>query len=256
MQRILPRAGALCIVLLLTLATYDGPASIAVLTPCLAPAAVHPHPLPGPDSLRRPRTRAMQEARTLFAQGLVLYKRSSYDSAMACFTEARRLFTSARNLYGISQTELNRGNIYLKRAELDSARQCFIAARRLAEAYKDDLAIAESYLGLATWLRETRAKDSAWVLLSRAHTIFTQKGERIKEADVRVTKGNLHMDLGQYAEARDEYERAIAVYESAGQLYHLAFAVMNMANAQSQLGLGQEALALYLRGQAYWLRRI
>jgi signal transduction histidine kinase/Tfp pilus assembly protein PilF len=250
MRRTLPRAGALCIVLLMTLGTSDGPASIPL------PRSVEAHfgeisaPHPGRDSLRRTRPAALQEARTQYVQGLLLYKRSSYDSALTFFTEARRLFTIARSLYGTSQSELSRGNVFLKRAELDSARQCFIAARRLAEAYKDDIAIAESYLGLATWFRETRSKDSAWVLLSLAQTVFKQKGERIKEADAHVTRGGLHMDLGQHVEARDEYERAIPIYESAGQLYHLAFAVMNKANAQSQLGQGREALSLYLRSDS------
>lgn len=250
MRRTLPRAGALCIVLLMTLGASDGPASSSLPSPVEARFDDISAPNPGRDSLRRPRTRDMQEARTLFAQGLVLYKRSSYDSAMACFTEARRLFTSARSLYGISQSELNRGNIYRKRAELDSARQCFIAARRLAEAYKDDIAIAESYLGLATWFRETRTKDSAWVLLTLAQTIFKQKGERIKEADVHVTRGGLYMDTGQHASAHDEYEQAIEVYESAGEVSTLAIALMNKASALVQLGRGREALALYQRSDS------
>lgn len=250
MQRILPRAGALCIVLFMTLGTSDGPASIPLSSPVEARfgdiSALHS----GRDSLRRTRPAALQEARARYVQGLVLYKRSSYDSALTCFTEARRLFMSAKSIYGVSQCELNRGNIYRKRAELDSARQCFIAARRLAEAYKDDIAIAESYLGLATWFRETRTKDSAWVLLTLAQTIFKQKGERIKEADVHVTRGGLYMDTGQFASARDEYEQAIEVYESSGEVSTLAIALMNKASALVQLGRGREALALYQRSDS------
>lgn len=246
MQRTLSRTGALCIALLLTLATYDGPASIAVHAPGLAPAAVHPHPLPGPDSLRRPRTRTMQEARTLFAQGLVLYKRSSYDSAMACFTEARRLFVTSRDDYGVSQSELNRGNVYLKRDEPDSAYQCFLAARRLAEGLHEDLAIAEAYLGLATWFQEERNSDSARAFLTPALAVFMGRGERIREADARITLGNLHVDDGKYADALVEYERSIGLFESAGQSYHLAMALMNHANALAQLGRRREALTQML----------
>ncbi len=244
----------LSIVLLMTLGT-------PVKSPSIQPRGSASHnPIhsaqlhSGADTLRRARRGSQQEARSLIARGVSLYKRSSYDSAMACFTGARKLFTIAGDDYGVSQSELNRGNVYLMRVELDSARQCFIAARRLAERLKDNIAVAESYLGLATWFRETPDKDSARALLLHALSIFERHGERLREADARVTLGNLHSDQGQYAEARMEYERSSAVFESAQQYYHLAITLMNRANAQSQLGDRREAMRLMIGSDSLFSR--
>jgi tetratricopeptide (TPR) repeat protein len=149
------------------------------------------------------------KADTILELGIVFYKMSYWDKAMASYRECQVIFEKLGDVHGMAQTYGNMGLVYARKGEWDKA----------IEYYEKDLKISEN--------------------LGDVHGM----------AQTYNNMGLVYADKGEWDKAIEYYEKDLKISENLGDVHGIAITRYNIATFFREKKKFDEALKLYFESE-------
>jgi len=182
----------------------------------------------------------------------------------ALYREAADRFAQQREARGEVLSRSNLQRVLNDQGRLAEAQAQVELAAKVASASGDAMLLARVLVIQARQLfTEGKDLERAYLLLRRAEASLFPEGEYTLQRNCLLALGNVSLELGRLAEARDAYGRAAALADSQGDLYSEAVAKYGLArvsydtthevpreeNRREASRLAQEALDVAIRGE-------
>ena len=162
--------------------------------------------------------------------------RSNFAQALAIVRRAGTAVEQAKVLVAMGDLEMGTFN-------WEPAAGYFREARALWAAAPDTKSDPHVLLNLETAPTMPAGPEQAWSVLQQAELIFRTIGDNESLAEVHFRSGDLHWNLGELLEAREQYRRATNLFEVLGQPGRQAIAALEVAKADIWEGLNLSASA-------------
>jgi two-component system, sensor histidine kinase PdtaS len=154
------------------------------------------------------------EGKCLNVLGTISRESKAYDQAIIYQRAAINLFRKHSNLNGEAQSYLLLAQAMRDKGDGQEARQeiqkaiAIYSSKTLAQQGEAYLELANTY---AAWGEEGNDKIKSY---QRALQLFTQAGNKAKQADVYTYLGDVHGVLGDYPQSLIELRKSLALYRS------------------------------------------
>lgn len=174
-----------------------------------------------------------------FRLGVVEWRRSRFDEALAEFAAAREV---ARRIgrHDLEARAWNgEGTIQCQRGAFKQAR----AAYQIAMSVTDDPVLhGRSLQNLGVLANIEGDLEDALHQYARARRVFREHGDRASEALVLHNMGMLHADRAEWDEANDSYNQALSLFEADGNQPMIANTLANRSEVLSARGRFDDAV--------------
>lgn len=164
---------------------------------------------------------AMNYAELLRAAGLHFRKISEYSKSIEMYRKAHEVFTSIDNAFGVSQCNLNLGNVYFNMGSFDSALKHYYKALEHFNSSKYNMGIASCYNNIGSVLKEMESYDKAMEYHTLSRDIYEELLVKPEGNSVEVIKEGLsysYNNIGIIHWYKDSYEQALKNYKKSLEL--------------------------------------
>jgi tetratricopeptide (TPR) repeat protein len=174
-----------------------------------------------------------------FRLGVVEWRRSRFDDALAAFAATRDLAQRIGRRDLEARAWNGEGTIHCQRGEFQQAR----AAYQVAMGVTDDPVLhGRSLQNLGVLANIEGNLADALQQYARARRVFREHGDHASEALVLHNMGMLHADRAEWDEADDSYNQALALFETDGNQPMIANTLANRSEVLSARGRFDEAV--------------
>lgn len=173
-----------------------------------------------------------------FRLGVLAWRQSRLDRALAEFGQARELARTARRTDLEARAHNGEGNVHCQRGEYGQARASYYVAMTVTD---DPILHARSLQNLGVLANIEGDLETALQFYSRARRIFHEHGDRPNEALVAHNAAMLHADRRDWDEADDLYRQALSLFETQSDMAMIAAVLANRSEVLSARGLAAEA---------------
>jgi eukaryotic-like serine/threonine-protein kinase len=183
------------------------------------------------------------EMRVLRTQGEIEYARGRFEASIEHFLEAQLAAARLGDQRELHELGLKIGNIYFERGELPAAYTEYTRALDFGTQSGDLELEARAANNVALVDSVQGRKERAVEYFGRSLERFRALGRDDAVAQLDQNIGQVYLELGNWAEARNSFARCMQQCERTGQDALLAVACLDAAEANLKLGALSQAAA-------------
>ncbi len=186
-------------------------------------------------------------ATCLQRQGELALARSQHPQAAERFEQARALFAQINDRQGQANCTKSLGDIALARGQLQLAEDLFTEARPVFTHCNDHLGQANCTKNLGRIALQRQQHLQATALFEHARATFEQVGDLLGQANCIHSQGIVAINTGHPQHARELFEEARPMFEQVGDLLGQANCIHSQGDAERAAGDPHLAIKHYQR---------
>jgi CHAT domain-containing protein len=186
-----------------------------------------------------------ESAQTQVAKLYPLALTGNYKEAVACGTNAIKIFKKYGDELAIGKVEKNLGNVVARQGDETEAERYYLSARRRFLKIKDVGELTMSENSLANTYAELNDFRKAEKFYASALNYARSAKMFVTEAEIEASIGNLALFRGKFDEALKFLELSRRKYETLQMPHQTAIAELEIADIYLELNLTPEAFLIY-----------
>lgn len=187
-------------------------------------------------------------ALSLNTQGVLFSIQGDFRNAIIQHQLSLRLREQSNDLQGISNSNINIGNVYYEQGEFEKAVEYFEIGMKTAEKCNNQKGVASTLNNLGIIFREQGHQHKALEHFTRALVIKREIGDQYGIANTLGNIGGIYSEMGEHLLASNHFQRSFEIQKQGGDRRGMAGSLMNIGHIYTNRGhdalqLGNEAEA-------------
>ncbi|HEU4718369.1 MAG TPA: tetratricopeptide repeat protein [Bacteroidia bacterium] len=183
----------------------------------------------------------------VFFRGVYHYKKSAYDSALACYDSALVMAQRAHRLDIQAASLARKGEVYYMEDEDAKAYDCLDQGLIIAQLSGDHHTEAFCLGHIGEVFRMQDKNEQALEYYGKAMKIATARNDREVTSYCLGSMGDVFRSQGNYSKSLDCYQQSLAIARQLGAKYDVAYALSSIGDVNRLLQNFREAIDYYLQ---------